>query len=636
MTREEFDDYIQKLEKVSGKNPRLYAARIIALVALAYLYLLLILLGSLSLCALMVVMTIYVPAAIKLTLVGLIAFGSIFLAVLRGLWVKLEPPKGHVIMRQQAPKLFALLDELRTALDCKPFHQVLIINDVNAGVLQIPRLGIFGWHRNYLVIGLPLMQILAPDEFKAVLAHEFAHSSRGHGRFGNWLYRVRRTWAQIFNQMAKRRTRWGGFVFKFFNWFWPAFNGHAFVLARANEYEADACSVRLAGADAAANALIRSRVDGAYIGEKFWPDIFARANVENEPPADVMFALGHALKNSPTREDSARWLRQSFLLETNNADTHPCLKDRLRAIGRLPVEVESGKFPETPLPAPQQNAFEFFFGDNAATIARTVSDEWKKIVAPQWKKRHEHMQQVAGQLAALEKPADAPPTVAQTWEKARKLAELRGDTAAVPALEQVLALEPKHAGANFVLGRHYLHTDDPRGVDFIETAIRSDPALAKNGFQLLHAHFNRTGQREKLRPLENRFDEFQKLNVHAQKERAQLSAKDTFIAHELTPAQIAALKKTFGSEPDIGSVAVARKKLQHFPNNPCFAVGLKIKVPWWKPRGRNANGRLVQRLLKQVRLPGHYLIFVSERNLKALGKKVFAVPDSVIYERPKS
>ena len=324
MTREEFDAYVQKLEQVSRQHPRRYQVRIIGLVALAYAYLSLNLFGSLALCLLMLAMVIYAPVTIKLAILGLIAFGGIFLAVLRGLWVKLEPPKGEPVTQAQAPKLFALLDELRAALDCKPFHRVFIIGDVNAGVVQVPRLGVFGWHRNYLVVGLPLMQILAPDEFKAVLAHEFAHSSRGHGRFGNWLYRVRRTWAQIFEQMAKTRTRWGGVLFKFLKWYWPVFNGHVFVLARANEYEADACSVRLAGADAAANALIRVRVNGTRLAEKFWPDIFSRAQQEKEPPANVVLALNETLKTNPAAEDAARWLRQAWLLETNNVDTHPC------------------------------------------------------------------------------------------------------------------------------------------------------------------------------------------------------------------------------------------------------------------------------------------------------------------------
>ena len=636
MSREEFDALIEKLEAVSRKNPRLYIARIIGLIAFAYLYLLVVLLGSLALCVLMIVMVFYAPFAIKFAIIGLIAFGGIFLAVLRGLWVKLQPPTGQVVKREEAPKLFALLDELRTALNCKPFHQVLIVNDINAAVFQVPRLGIFGWHRNYLMLGLPLMQILAPDEFKAVLAHEFAHSSRGHGSFGNWLYRIRRTWAQIFEQMAKRRTRFGGILFKFLNWFWPIFNGHAFVLARANEYEADACSVRLAGADAAASALIRTRTDAAFIQEKFWPGIFSRANLEIEPPANVVLELGQSLKNGPHAEDATRWLRQSFLIETNNVDTHPCLKDRLRSIGRLPLEIESGEFPKVPPHGLGQNAAEFFLGNYAGFITQKMSREWQKAVAPQWKKRHEHQQKIAGELSSLENPADTPPNVAQIWEKVIKVVELKGDSAAVAMLEQLLALEPKHAGANFILGRHYLHTDDPRGVNFIETAIASDPAMAQGGCHLLHAYFNRTGQHDKLRPLENRFDEFQKLNARAQQERARITAADTFISHELVEAQIADLRNIFSSEQEIASAAVARKKLELFPNNPCYVIALRIDSSWWKPRGSDTNRQLVHRVLKQVRLPGHFLVFIDKKKLRGLGEKIFNTPGSVIYQRPES
>jgi len=630
VTRDEFDHLIQKLEKVSRKHPRLYTARIVCLVALAYLYLTLILVGSLALCILMIVMVIYAPATVKLAIIGLIAFGGIFLAVLRGLWVKLEAPEGHAIARDQAPKLFALLDELRTALNCKPFHRVIIVNDVNAAVVQAPRLGIFGWHRNYLIIGLPLMQILAPDEFKAVLAHEFAHSSRGHGRFGNWLYRMRRTWAQIFEQMAKRRTRLGGIFFNFFNWFWPVFNGHAFVLARANEYEADACSVRLAGLEPAANALIRTPVHGAFIGGKFWPDIFARAQSQKEPPADVMLRLGETLKAGPTADDAARWLRQSFLAQTSNADTHPCLKDRLRAIGRLPAEVENGQFPPQP-PMPPQTAAEFFLGDSATVIAKKMSDEWQKIITPAWKDRHEYAQKVTTELSGMETSADAPPSATHLWEKAQKIAELRGDGAAVTVLEQVIALDPKHAGANFILGRHYLHLDDSRGVAFIEAAMESDPLLTQNGCELLHAYFNRTGQRDKLRPLEDRFDEFQKVSILARQERAAMSAADTFLPHELTEQQIAAIRKVFAGEPAIDSAAVARKKVIHFPKSPCFAVALRIKA-----QGGNNNGQLVNRVITQASLPGHFLVFVDEKNLRGLAEEVFNVRGSVIYEQSKN
>ena len=216
--------------------------------------------------------------------------------------------------------------------------------------------------------------------------------------------------------------------------------------------------------------------------------------------------------------------------------------------------------------------------------------------------------------------------------RSQKIIELSGDSAGITMLEQVLALEPKHAGANFILGRHFLQSDDPRGVEFVETAITSDPSLTQTGCNLLYTHFNRTGQRDKLRPLENRFDDFQKLNVLARQERARVSAADTFLAHELDAEQIAALRQIFSTVPDIGSAAVARKQVVHLPTSPCFVIGLKIKVPWWKVRSNAANRNLVQRVLKQVRLPGYFLVFLNERNLKGLGTKVLNVPDAIVYE----
>jgi Zn-dependent protease with chaperone function len=636
MTREQFDALIHKLEAVSQKNPRLYVFRVAGMVALAYAYLLLILLGSLAMCVLMIVMVFAAPATIKLAIIGLIAFGSLLTAVLRGMWVKLKPPTGQEITRADAPKLFALLDELRAGLNCAPFHKVLMMGDINAGVIQIPRLGIFGWHQNYLLIGLPLMQSLSPEEFKAVLAHEFAHSSRGHGRFGNWLYRVRRTWEQIFDQMARRRTRWGAVLLKFINWFWPLFNGHVFVLARANEYEADACSVRFAGADATASALTRVKTDGALTAEKFWPEVHGLVKQLDSPPDNVMLRLAKAYNAGAAPDEAARWMRHAFQIETNNLDTHPCLKDRLKAIGRLPETVQKGEIPLQTPPRPAVSAAEFFLAGHAEVIAKKISEDWRKAVKAQWESRHKQAAKLAEELSGMEKPNDSPPDVAQLWEKARKICELGSDAEAVPFLEQTLALDPKHAGANFVLARHYLQKDDDRGIALIEAAIASDPLLTVNGCNLLYAYYNRTGRREMLRPIENRVDEFNKLAAVAQQERALLTARDSFYEHGLTAQQIQALQAVFAAEPDIEKVAVARKKVLHFPHRPCFGVALKLKVPWYSFRSSSHNQQLIQRMLKQVKLPGNFIIFVRHKNLESLGAKIFAVRDSVVYRRAES
>jgi Zn-dependent protease with chaperone function len=60
-------------------------------------------------------------------------------------------------------------------------------NATNASVVQIPRLGVFGWSRNYLTVGVPLLDAVTPEQFEAVLAHELGHLARAHGRFRTWI-----------------------------------------------------------------------------------------------------------------------------------------------------------------------------------------------------------------------------------------------------------------------------------------------------------------------------------------------------------------------------------------------------------------------------------------------------------------
>src|SRR6185295_17638698 len=73
---------------------------------------------------------------------------------------------------------------------------------------------------------------------------------------------------------------------KYVNWFWPYFNAHAFVLSRANEYDADAVAASIAGAQSMAAALARISAVDAVIDEKFWPELWLQAVKTPEPPPD--------------------------------------------------------------------------------------------------------------------------------------------------------------------------------------------------------------------------------------------------------------------------------------------------------------------------------------------------------------
>lgn len=634
MKREEFDALIKRLEESSRRRPRGYLFQVAGLAALGYAYIFLVLLISLALTVGLLALMIFFPnaATIKLGVVFGIVTGSISLAILKALWIRLPPPQGEPITRAEAPALFALLDELSAKLRAPRFHDVVMVGEYNAAVSQIPRLGVFGWQRNYLILGLPLLQSLSPDEFRAVMAHEFAHLSGNHSQFSAWIYRVRRTWERVFEEMFKQRRKAAAPLAKFIDWFWPKFNAHAFVLARANEYEADACSARFAGAATAASALKRVKVHAALLDEKFWPGVLKQANQLTEPPRNVFADMSSAFHQPLPPDDSARWLRTAFLLETNNLDTHPSLKDRLRALGELP-DTAPVVIPTEPPPSPETTAAQKFLGAAEATFTQRLSERWRKTIEAGWKQRNQQAAELSQKLAKLEQDSATAADVETLWAKARTLLDLEGDAGALPVVLQILGLKPEHALANFVRGRHSLVADNPAGVEFMERAIAADATLTTDACNVLYAYYARSGQREKMRELEKRADAHSELQTQAAAERNRVTVADTFIAHELTAEEITKLREVFAAERDLASVAAARKLVRVFPQSPLFLFSLKVKVSWWKPRSTAANQQLVNRVVSKIGVKGHFQVFVAEKNLKSLGARVANAPGAEIYRR---
>ncbi len=150
--------------------------------------------------------------------------------------------------------------------------------------MAVPQLGVFGWNRNYLTIGLPLMQSVSESEFTAIIAHEYGHLAGKYGWFRSWVYRLRMTWWRIALAL-QQRARWSRWFFMPFDALYvPYFNAYSFVLARADEYEADRMSSEIAGTEAAATALVRVDTVAHYISSRFWPSLYKTANTHAEPP----------------------------------------------------------------------------------------------------------------------------------------------------------------------------------------------------------------------------------------------------------------------------------------------------------------------------------------------------------------
>ena len=165
------------------------------------------------------------------------------------------------------------------------------------------------------------------------------------------------------------------------------------------------------------------------------------------------------LRQLPPRS-ARKWLRQAFLMQTSNADTHPCLRDRLVAIG-----FSGGTGDAAPPPPPAVNAAEQLLHDALPACIRALEIRWETGVKPQWAMRFKQAEKDRQRLTELRAKSERRALTAnEQCEQAALVLELDGDEHAGPLFKQALQKSPDHAQSNFLFGRLLIEADDETGI----------------------------------------------------------------------------------------------------------------------------------------------------------------------------
>jgi Zn-dependent protease with chaperone function len=627
VNEEQFNVLVGRLEAYERQHPRAYTFRLAMLAVLGYLYLFVVVTFLIGL----VVVIGYIGRLNFLVIKFLLIPLGIVGVVLRSLWIQLPEPDGEAISAADAPRLFDLIDEIKNAVRAPKFSRVLISDEFNAGVYRVSKFGAFGWSNEYLVLGLPLMHAVSPMEFKAILAHEFGHLSSRHGHFGSWIYRVRKTWLQIMDVMNQEK-RYGSELFRaFFNWYAPFFSAYSFVLAHRHEYEADEFAVELVGRQQAAQALIKVELRQRQMDDEFWPTLYAGAKDEPEPPREPLSQMFAALRRPLARDESIAWLSSSLNLQTQSADSHPSLADRLSAMGYSQnLKRDDASFTD-------------FFksnGEDAAQVyLQSIPEDylirrnrwWRKAIAKPWRERHGIIQEARQNLAGLATKAQTESlTEDERFEVARLKSETEGSSTALPILRDLLSTNPNHVGATFLLGQILLEDGDKNGIELIEKAVVNDPIAVITGCQLIEAFFRRTGEHQQASQYSLRAREQYKKLQKAQHERATIYQGDEFQHHNLERNVVEDLRSQLSKFAQVRHALLVRKSLHYFPEEPFYVLGIIPERPWYKGRYAAAEHGLVRLLVENLELPGQTLIVILEGSRRELRSVFRMIPGSAI------
>lgn len=587
MDIDRFRQLVARLEQQSAAAPAAYRVKVAALALLGFGILALLVgaagAGLLLLAGVLAALVFSGGAALVLALklgklLFLLAVPLWFLvkASLRALMIRLPAPEGREITRAEAPALFAALDGMRTRMRGPRFHHVLAVDGLNAAIVQRPAFGLVGWPRNYLLLGLPLLESLPPAEALAVVAHEYGHLAGSHGHFSAFIYRLRHTWGTV-QAFAEQIEGWlGRLVAPLLRWYVPYFNAYTFVLARADEYQADAASAELVGAAEAARALKRFNVV-APRHARFMAGTFERVDHDATPPRDLMQRWAAQAGEAPAEADAARWLADALDRVGDPMDTHPTLRDRLAA---LPPTGEPPQQPPGPLAGP--SAALAWLGPLLAPLRAEFEARWAAAVAQPWSEQHAKAQQDRARLAELR--ALAALDADQQLEQLRLALRLEPQNDLREPLAAFNAAQPDHALGLYLEAVARLDRGEHAGLELLEKVVQLDPEASKPAFERAHNFLRERREDAAAEAYAVRWRERAALEAARERELRTLEPGDALAPHGLDAATLAAIRARLAG-PLLASVAevhLARRVLRSDPRVVQLLVG--VRLSWWGRR----------------------------------------------------
>ena len=602
---------VQRLEALAARSPQAYLVRVVLLALLGYGFLigLLLLLAAAPVAIAWRVVVQGVRFEPQLAIVLLLT-GISMVVLLRAMWVRFAVPDGYLLGPDEAPALQAEVERLRTAAGAPPLAGIVIDTQLNAAAASLPRLLGLAGHRHYLVLGLPLLQLLDRDEAAAVIAHEFGHFGEQHGRLSGWLYRVRFTWYRAIEGLTASGFLLSMPIARFYMWYAPLFDAWSFVLARAHEFRADAIAARVAGQAAMASALLRLEHGSGRLQSTLWPRVLARAHVQSYMPAQLLAPLAEGLRAAPL-PDATRLLAIADR-DIDPFDTHPVLSRRIEALD-VPAVLR-----------PQGHAAVVWLGDALPTIESTLDRQWRAQLQTDWNTRHTAGAHDRARFRVLD--AQSARTPEDVVEHARLFETVEIDRDPLPVFAHALDAHPDSAMLAFRFGVRLLQTGDASGIARLRDAVARDAGAVGPVAEALAALLKDpdldAGLVDALAALRD------ELAPRAEdlRDRDAVFDGDALEAHDLDTAALGRLRATLARQERIASAWLVRKRVAMAEQSAHYV----LLLDWRGSIASEATG--LRALSEDLHLPGSHTVFTGS-DAAALAKQVRRLCGMPVYRK---
>lgn len=643
MAGEQFRALVLRLENFAARNPRAYRLRVAFLALLAYAYVIVVFLAVLVIFLSLLLLLFFLNAGPEYQAIFFRCLLSIPVLLLlyffcRSIFVYANPPAGVPISSANSPKLFELVSDYGRRLNCPRIDAVFLNADFNASIFSQSTFGFLGPKRHFLYLGLPLMQSLSPEQFKAVLAHELGHLSERNGKLGSWVYSVRTGCLQI---IELRRA--GGFPLRvlferFFDWYSPFFNAYSLVLIRQHELEADRCAADLTAAKTAAHSLISSELKNRYIDLKYWKQLFRKIDDLPGPPAFPFRDLSSLMLAGCMDEDAYKWYKQSLRKITSLNQTHPALRDRIEAISKFGAIGSCSNFSEAELGelwSIEKSAAQEFFQDQLEEYERRMDIAWHHAYDENWSRLKIERADMRRQLEEYEAKLQVRNlSDEEILHRAQLYVQVKSAPESLVVLKQTMDKFPDNVHLNYNLGQLLLEQGDLSGIDYLEKTIALNPLYGYELCEIIYETLMEIGEESRANLyLDRCLTYYEDLRIAAQ-ERSGLNPLDKFVTCRISDSLLAAVIAKLETFPEIKRAYLVCKEVNSLRERPFYVLLLETRIIGFRIVGSTElKRRIIEKLSKQLSLPSEAYVLDKDWAPANLKKAIKQSPSALVYER---
>jgi heat shock protein HtpX len=291
---------------------------------------------------------------------GVVAGGTILWSLIPS---KEKPEiKGVRIHLSIETRLAQEIEAIANALREPMPSEVYLIGDANAFVHEDDAEKGFG-RRRVLALGLPLLQMLTIAQFRAVLAHEFAHYYAGDTRLGPWVYDARLSMSRLYQNLGRNSQamrylrRWRILAAAYLllmhglQFYWKIFMRITQAISRRQEMRSDELACYIAGSQPLIEGLEGIRKCSLGV-RAYWNSFVLPVAVGGYKP-DLANGFQQFMQTPNIVKATSEILsQQASITEANPFDSHPPLNQRIEQARRLnrPAPQSSSSQDATSLP----------------------------------------------------------------------------------------------------------------------------------------------------------------------------------------------------------------------------------------------------------------------------------------------